>query len=320
MLTLVGNQVNFRAQRSLLIGVATMLLLFATCNKQQSASAPSAPKAFASPEEAGKALADAAKTQNQNEVGLILGPGSADITSTGDATEDKAALAGFTQAYQVMNRWRRLDDRNEVLLVGADSQAFPVPLTKKADGKWYFDVAAGKEEILARRIGRNEITAIGACAAVADAQHQYFSQKHDGVKQFAQKFLSDEGKENGLYWPSPEGKPRSPLGPLVAYATSEGYKAQPNLHQPFNGYYYVMLTKQGPGANGGPKDYIVNGKMTGGFGVLAYPAQYGDSGIMTFTVDQDGLILQKDLGKETDKVAAAMTEYNPDESWRVVQE
>jgi hypothetical protein len=155
---------------------------------------------------------------------------------------------------------------------------------------------------------------------VADAQHQYFSQKHDGVKQFAQKFLSDEGKENGLYWPSPEGKPRSPLGPLVAYATSEGYKAQPNLHQAFNGYYYVMLTKQGPGANGGPKDYIVNGKMTGGFAVLAYPAQYGDSGIMTFTVDRDGLILQKDLGKETDKVAAAMTEYNPDESWRVVQE
>jgi hypothetical protein len=297
-----------------------MLLLFAACNKQQSASAPSAPKVFASPEEAGKALADAAKTQNPNEVELILGPGSADITSTGDDTEDKAALAGFAQAYQVTNRWRKLDDRNEVLLVGADNQAFPVPLTKKADGKWYFDVAAGKEEIMARQIGRNEITAIGVCAAVADAQHQYFSQKHDGVKQFAQKFLSDEGKENGLYWPSPEGKPRSPLGPLVAYATSEGYKAQPNLHQPFNGYYFVMLTKQGPGANGGPKDYIVNGKMTGGFAVLAYPAQYDDSGIMTFTVDRDGLILQKDLGKETDKVAAAMTEYNPDESWRVVQE
>jgi len=316
----VGSCVNFTARSLCLQLIAALLLLLAGCNKQQSASAPAAPKAFASPEQAGKALADAGKSQNLNEVLAILGPGSADLVSTGNATEDKTALAGFAQAYQVMNRWRKLDDGKEVLLVGADNQAFPIPLTKKNDGKWYFDVTAGKEEIVARRIGHNEITAIGVCAAVTDAQHQYFSQKHDGVKQYAQKFISDSGQQNGLYWPSPEGQPRSPLGPLVAYATSEGYKAQANQHQPFNGYYFVMLTKQGPNANGGTKDYIVNGRMTTGFAVLAYPARYGDSGIMSFMVDQDGMIIQKDLGNETDRAAAAITEFNPDKTWRVVEQ
>jgi hypothetical protein len=316
----VGNRVNLTMRSLCLLVAAALLLLLAACNKEQSASAPAAPKAFASPDEAGKALADAAKSQNPNEVLAILGPGSADLVSTGNATEDKTALAGFAQAYQAMNRWRKLDDDREVLLVGADNQAFPIPLSKKADGKWYFDVAAGKEEILARRIGHNEITAIGVCAAVANAQHQYFSQKHDGVKQYAQKFLSDAGQQNGLYWPSPEGQPRSPLGPLVAYATSEGYKAQPNQHQPFNGYFFVMLDKQGPGAKGGAKDYIVNGKMTGGFAVLAYPVQYGDSGIMSFMVDQDGMIIQRDLGKTTNEIASAMTEFDPDRSWTIVEQ
>ena len=217
-----------------------------------------------------------------------------------------------------MHRWRKLDNGSEILITGADNKAFPIPLKKNSAGQWYFDTAAGKEEIVARRIGHNEIAAIDVCAAIADAQRQYFSQPHDGAKQYAQKFISDEGKQNGLYWPPPEGQPKSPLGPLVVYASAQGFQAKPDLHQPFHGYYYKMLDKQGPDAKGGAKSYVVNGKMTGGFGVAAYPAQYGDSGIMTFTINQTGVVYQKDLGKTTDEVAGGMTEFNPDKSWKTV--
>jgi hypothetical protein len=211
-----------------------------------------------------------------------------------------------------------LGDGNQLLLVGADNQAFPIPLMKNSAGQWYFDVASGKEELLSRRIGQDEIAAIVVCGAVGNAQSQYFSGKHGGVKQYAQKFISDPGQQNGLYWDSPQGSPRSPLGPLVAFATAEGYKVQPNQHQPYNGYYFVMLDKQGPDAKGGAKSYIANGKMSGGFAVVAYPAKYGDSGIMTFITNQDGGVFQKDLGDATDQVASAMTDFNPDKSWNVV--
>jgi hypothetical protein len=218
-----------------------------------------------------------------------------------------------------MNRWRKLSDGSEVLFVGADNQAFPVPLKKNAAGQWYFNAAAGKDEILSRRIGRDEITAISICAAVVDAQHQYFSQRHDGVNQYAQKFISDPGQENGLFWPEVQGQPRSPLGPLVAYATAQGLTIQPNQHQPFYGYYFAILEKQGADGKGSVKDYVVNGKMTGGFAVLAYPAEYRQSGVMTFVVNQNGLLLQKDLGNNTDQIAAAMTDFNPDKTWTVVE-
>lgn len=153
------------------------------------------------------------------------------------------------------------------------------------------------------------------CAALADAQAEYFAQKHDGIKQYAQKFVSDEGKQNGLYWQSPEGKPKSPLGPLVAFATAEGYKLQPKAQQPFHGYLFRMLYKQGPDAKSGAKDYVINGKMTGGFAFVAYPAEYGNSGVMTFIVDKNRVIYQKDLGKTTSDTAAAMTEFDPDKGW-----
>src|SRR5208337_2769066 len=186
------------------------------------------PLALASPEDAGKALAGAAKSQSQEEIIMILGPGSADITSSGNPSQDKASFEGFAQAYQVMNRWRKLGDGSELLLVGADNQAFPIPL-KSAAGQWYFDAAAGKKEIAARRIGRNEIVAMDACGALAEAQAQYFAQRHGGVKQYAQKFISDAGQQNGLYWESPPGSPRSPLGPLVAFATEEGLTLKPGV-------------------------------------------------------------------------------------------
>jgi hypothetical protein len=218
-----------------------------------------------------------------------------------------------------MNRWRKLGDGSELLLVGAQNEAFPIPLMKNPAGQWSFDAAAGKEEILARRIGRDELAAIDICAALADAQQQYFSQKHGGGKEYAQKLISDPGQQNGLYWESPAGAPRSPLGPLVAFASEEGYTVKPDAAQPYYGYYFRRLDSQGANAKGGAKPYVVNGKMTGGFAYLAYPAKYDDTGVKTFIINQQGLIYQKDLGKDTLTVAKAMTDFNPDSSWTPVQ-
>jgi len=304
-----------------LLGPVALILSLASCSKQQKPAETQAPvvqKTFASPDDAATALVDAAKSDNRDAMLAIFGPGSKDLIYSGDAAEDKASYAGFASDYDAMHRWRKLDNGNELLVTGADNKVFPIPLKKNAAGQWSFDTEAGKQEILARRIGRNEMAAIDVCAAIADAQRQYFLQPHDGVKQYAQKFISDESKQDGLYWPSPEGQPRSPLGPLVAFATAEGFKLKPDSHQPFHGYYFHMLDKQGADAKGGAKNYVVNGKMTGGFAVVAYPAQYGDSGIMTFILNQTGVAYQKDLGKTTDEIAAAMTEFNPDNSWKPV--
>jgi Protein of unknown function (DUF2950) len=189
---------------------------------------------------------------------------------------------------------------------------------EKRSGQWFFDTAAGKEEILARRIGNGELSAMAALQAIADAQKQYFNQTHDGVKQYAQKFVSDEGKHNGLYWPVQEGQPQSPLGPAAEMAKVLGYTTSGDKPQPFNGYYFKILTKQGDSAKGGAKDYIVDGKMTRGFAVLAYPARYRDSGIMTFIMDQGGVLYQKDLGEKTDDEGATMVAYNPRDGWQSV--
>ncbi len=307
----------------LLLTLLALIFSMASCTKQEKPAetpAQAAPKTFASPDDAAKALVDAAKSGNRDTMLSIFGPGSAEIIYSGDAEADKAAFAGFVSDYDAMHRWRKLDNGSQLLLTGTDNKTFPIPVKKNDAGQWYFNTAAGKEEILARRIGRNEMAAIDVCVATANAQAEYFAQHHDGVKQYAQKFISEEGKQNGLYWASPEGQPKSPLGPMVAYATSEGYKLQPNQHVPFHGYYFYMLYKQGPDAKGGAKDYIVNGKMTGGFAVVAYPAQYGDSGIMTFIINQAGVVYEKDLGKTTSEVAEAMTEFNPDKSWKPVQQ
>jgi Protein of unknown function (DUF2950) len=306
----------------LLLTLLALIFSMASCKQEKPAEAPAqaAQKTFASPDDAAKALVDAAKSGNRDAMLSIFGPGSAEVIYSGDAEADKAAFAGFVSDYDAMHRWRKLDDGSQLLLTGTDNKTFPIPVKKNDAGQWYFNTAAGKEEILARRIGKNEMAAIDVCVATANAQAEYFAQHHDGVKQYAQKFISEEGKQNGLYWPSAEGQPKSPLGPMVAYATSEGYKLQPNQHVPFHGYYFYMLYKQGSDAKGGAKDYIVNGKMTGGFAVVAYPAQYGDSGIMTFIINQAGVVYEKDLGKTTSEVAEAMTEFNPDKSWKPVQQ
>jgi hypothetical protein len=221
-----------------------------------------------------------------------------------------------------MHRWRRLDDGSQILLVGADNFAFPIPLRKSSGGQWFFDTAAGKDELLNRRVGRNELAVIDICQAAADAQAEYFSQLQDGANtnQYAQKFLSDPGKHNGLFWASQEGQPQSPLGPLVAFATAEGYSAKSDAHAAFHGYYFRMLKGQGAAASGGAKDYVVDGRMVNGFAFVAYPAEYGNSGVMTFMINQDGVLLQKDLGKDTTQAAMAMTQFNPDGGWKPVEE
>ena len=302
--------------------VLAVAISLAGCHKKAPGvgEAAAGQKTFSSANEAGKALADAAKNDNQTELLAIFGPGSKDIIDSGDAVADKASLTGFAAAYDQMNRWRQRDSANQLLLVGATNIAFPVPLRLDGDGKWYFDTAAGKDELIVRRIGRNEMAAIDTLAALADAQAEYFTQAHDGAKQYARKFISDPGKENGLYWPQAPGKPKSPLGPLVAFATAEGYRIEPNKHQPFHGYYFASMDKQGPSAVGGMKDYIRTEVMNRGFAFVAYPAEYGKSGIMTFIVDIDRVVYQKDIGPTTGNVASVMAQYNPDGSWSEVKQ
>lgn len=299
-----------------------LILSLASCNKSEKpATTEAAQKTFTSPDDAAKSLAEAAKSGNRDALIAIFGAGSQDIIFSGDAAQDKTNFENFATAYATMNRWRKQTDGSEVLVVGADNNPFPIPLKKNSAGQWYFDTTAGKDEILSRRIGDNELAAMEVVAAMADAQAEYFSQRHDGVKQYAQKFVSDEGKQNGLYWKSPEGQPKSPLGPLAAYAAAtEGFTPEAGKEQPFHGYFYRILTKQGAAAKVGAKDYIVNGKMTGGFAFVAYPEKYSDTGIMTFIVDQSGVVYEKNLGKDTLELAKAMTEFNPDKTWSPIGE
>jgi Protein of unknown function (DUF2950) len=320
MFSLVRSRIGLvSSSLSMVLGFGLLLSLTGCKKQEQSAPAETGPKTFASPQDAGNALASAAKSQNTDAVVAIFGPGSAEIISSGDPAEDKAQLNGFAQAYQVMNRWRKLDDGSSLLLVGADNQIFPIPVTKNAAGAWYFNVPAGKKEILARRIGRDEIAAIYVCGALAESQMQYFSQKHGGVKQYAQKLISDAGQQNGLYWESPQGAPRSPLGPLVAFASEEGIAIKPDVAKPYYGYYYRRLDNQGGDAKGGAKAYVVNGKMTGGFAYLAYPAKYGDTGIKTFMINQDGVVFEKDFGADTTSKAKTMAGFNPDSTWTALK-
>jgi Protein of unknown function (DUF2950) len=298
------------------ITVTTRLLLLAlimtlaACNKSEKSSF----RVFASPDEAGNGLQDAVKSGDQNAILAIFGKESKDTISSGDAVQDKAAADQFVAAYSTMHRWRKMEDGSQVLVVGADNFPFPIPLKTNSDGKWFFDAAAGKAEILARRIGRNELAVIDICEGLVDAQAEYFSQRHEGsdTQQFAPKFISDSGKQNGLYWESQAGQPQSPLGPLVAFATTEGYTAKANPHEPFHGYFFRMLDRQGASAQGGARDFVVGGKMVGGFAFIAFPAEYRNSGVMTFMVGTDGTVYQKDLGEKTSDIATAMTEYNPD--------
>jgi hypothetical protein len=314
MMSFKPGRFTFAAQLLFLV----LIVPLAACHKSEKPSM----RVFSSPDEAGDALLAAAKSGDQNELLAIFGPDSKELISSGDQVQDKNVTQAFAAGYGVMHRWRRLADGSQMLLVGADNFPFPIPLKKNADGQWFFDTAAGKEEALNRRVGRNELAIIEVCGAVADAQAEYCSQPHDSdtTKRYAAKFISDPGKQNGLYWKSSDGQPASPLGPLAALATAEGYSANPQGHRAFHGYFFRMLKGQTDKAPAGAKHYIVDGKMTGGFAFVAYPAEYGNSGVMTFMINQDGVLLQRDLGKDTTQTASAMTDFDPDSTWTVVQQ
>jgi Protein of unknown function (DUF2950) len=309
MWVLFGNRCKF-LDCVLTSLILTFIVSMASCSKREVTNSTVVPKTFASPEAAGQALFDAAKSGDQNGLLAIFGSDGKDLIYSGDAVKDKNTAQRFVSAYEEMNRWSKTEAGKEILYIGADNLAFPIPLKQTASGQWAFDTPAGKDEVLARRIGDGELTAIGVLSEVANAQQEYFRQNH----QYAHKIVSDEGQRNGLYWPVAEGQPASPLGPLADVAKALGY-SHSDQPQPFNGYYYKILTQQSDTAKGGPKDYMQNGKLTS-FAVLAWPAKYGDSGIMTFVVGQDGVIQEKDLGDKTAEASTAITAYDP--RWTVV--
>jgi hypothetical protein len=278
-------------------------------------------KTFPAPDDAGKALYDDVRASDRGAVLTVLGASAANIISSGDEVEDKDAGDTFVKRYEQMHRWAKQTDGTMALFIGAENWPFPIPLKKDVSGQWYFDTKAGEQEILLRRIGKNEIAAIRVLGALVDGQNEYYNQTHDGdsTKQYAQKIISDAGKQNGLYWKVAGGQAESPIGPLVAFATGEGYGGEHDTPQPFHGYFYRTLTGRGPNAKGGTKSYIVNGKMTSGFAFVAYPAEYRVSGVMTFLVDQTGVIYEKDLGPQTAEAEKAMVAFNPDKTWVMSQ-
>jgi hypothetical protein len=281
---------------------------------------PPAQRTFSSPAEASRALFLAAQAQDTRALLKIFGSDGREIISSGDAVEDKNRRDQFVRKYREMSRLVEEPDGTIRLYVGAENWPMPVPLVKK-NNAWYFDTAAGKEEILFRQIGRNEIAAIRVLQELVDAQKEYYAEPRDGeARQYAQKLASDEGKHNGLYWKTGSGQPECPIGPHLADAGRDTYRAgSTSGAKPFNGYYFRVLTKQGEQAAGGAKDYIVDGKMTGGFAFLAYPAKYSVSGVMTFIVSQDGVVYQKDLGPNTANLAKALSVYDPDKTWARVE-
>lgn len=274
-------------------------------------------KTFASPEDAGKALDQAVQSPGTTDDLGVLGAAAANIVSSGDDVQDNNNRETFLKRFQQMNRWAQESNGDETLYIGAENWPFPIPLKKNAAGQWYFDTKDGVQEILFRRIGKNELEAIQVCEGLADAQEEYFQQLHDGstIHQYAQKIISEEGKQNGLFWKVAEGQPESPIGPLVAHATAQGYGATGGKPEPFHGYYFHTLKAQGAHAPGGAKSYIVAGNMTGGFAFVAYPAEYRNSGVMTFVIDKNGVVFQKDLGPNSTNIAKDMTAYNPDKTW-----
>jgi Protein of unknown function (DUF2950) len=282
------------------------------------ASAANAQQSFKTPEEAVEALASAAKAHDRNGVLAVLGPDAADLVSSGDEVADKSDRDRVIEAYNAKHQVVMEGADKAILVLGNQDWPFPIPLVRK-DGTWRFDTAAGREEILFRRIGRNELAAIQAILAYVDAQQEYAEKGIAGNGVYAQRIVSRPGTKDGLYWPAQSGADESPLGEFAASAAAEGYRAG-QQRIPYHGYYYKVLTRQGPNAPGGALDYVVRGKMIGGFALVAYPAQYGNSGVMTFLVNHQGTIYQKDLGAQTAGIAGGMAAFNPDNTWERVSE
>jgi hypothetical protein len=280
--------------------------------------ATGAQQSFASPEAGIAGLVEAVKMNDQARLRAILGPRGNKLISSGDAVADRQSREAFIKAYNEAHKLEFEGEAQAVLVIGQDEWPMPIPLVKSSAG-WRFDTQRGEKEILTRRIGRNELAAIQVCLAIVDAEREYaeFDMDGNGIPDYASKFISAPGKRDGLYWRTKEDEPLSPLGPLLAAATREGYtQSLSRPLAPYHGYFYRMLTKQGQHAAGGAYDYLIKDHMIGGFAVIAYPARYGVSGVMSFMVNQDGVIYEKDLGKNTVAIASQMTTFNPDASWK----
>jgi len=310
--------------KTVLVASAAMLAAAAAPIELRAQSAPAATKAsaaqktFASPGEASRALADAVRASDRKAILAILGPRSKSWLFTGDDVADREDGRKFLAAYDRKNAIAKASDAKAVFNVGDDDWAFPAPLVRQG-GVWRFDSEAGREEVVRRRVGRNELDTIQTLLAIVDAQREYAAADADrnGFNDYARKFISSEGKKDGLYWPVKSGETPSPLGPLVGAATREGYGAKAGAAPaPYHGYRYRMLTAQGKDAPGGAYGYLVKDKLIGGFAIVAYPAKYGVSGVMTFLVNHDGVVYQKDLGAATDSQAVKMQLFNPGKTWK----
>ena len=273
---------------------------------------------FKTPEAAVDAFVAALQKDDVPAAQKLLGPGAEDMLSSGDPVQDNLDRERFLAAYQQKHTLADEGNETKTLIVGENDWPFPIPLVKR-DGKWRLDGAAGADEIIYRRVGANELGAISVCEGFVAAQNEYASSGHDGDPPgiYALKLISDEGMQNGLYWPTAEGEPPSPAGPFVAAAAAEGYR-RGESRTPYHGYYYRLLYAQGPNANGGAKEYFVDGVLTGGFALVAWPAEYGASGVQTFIVNQDGVVFQKDLGEDTATVVESIKSFDPDNSWTAV--
>jgi hypothetical protein len=289
--------------------LAAVAVVLAACLPSASVAQQRGQKTFSSPEDASNALMTAAQGNDEKALLTILGADGKQVVSSGDDAEDAESRANFVKRYQEMHRLVKETDGTTVLYIGAENWPTPIPLLNKS-GAWYFDTEAGKNEILYRRVGRNEMSTIRVCQELVAAQKEYSADHHE----YAQKIFSDEGQQNGLYWKA-SGEHLSPIGPLVAAAVVERDTAS-SAPTPYRGYYYHVLARQGKNAPGGAKAYIANGKMAAGFAFVAYPAEYRSSGVMSFIVSEDGAVYQKDLGKKTEVLAKSMKEFNPDSSWQ----
>ena len=278
-------------------------------------------KSFGSPEEAVKAMLDAVKTNSSSELLAIFGPAGEELIYSGDKSQDREKRERFAKAYEAKNRLERIGEKRVILHVGIDDWPMPVPIVKV--GKmWQFKTEEGKREILARRIGKNELGAIQVCLAYVDAQREYAEGRgKNQLAEYAQRFASEQGKKDGLCWEAQEGSPPSPMGPQIANACKETFVGSNSGEGPvpYQGYFYKILKGQGRNAPGGAYDYVIDGRMIGGFALVAYPARHGVSGIMTFIVNQDGVVYQKDFGKNTEKIVEAMELFDPDKTWQKVE-
>jgi hypothetical protein len=297
---------------------AAAVMMGSTVALLTAASTVEAQQSYQTPDEAAAALVSALRADDQNAELAVLGPDSDDIISSGDKVSDDAIRERFLESYDAKHQITTNGDSKAILVIGDNDYPFPIPLIRKA-GKWSFDTEEGRREILYRRIGRNELDAIQVCLAYVDAQDEYAEKDRTGAGAgvYAEHFISNPGKKDGLYWPIAQGDEESPLGELFAKASEEGYKADEG-RSPYHGYYYKIITKQGPHAEGGAANYVVNGKMIGGFALVAYPAEYRNSGVVTFIVNHTGAVFQKDLGPDTAKLAEKISSFDPDSTWKKV--